>query len=41
MHGKEASLDRLRGKSIDLNFLYANFGGYLAEMDTMEALSKQ
>ncbi|MEN3260861.1 TlpA disulfide reductase family protein [Sodalis endosymbiont of Spalangia cameroni] len=41
MQGKEASLDRWRGKSIYLNFWSANCGGCLAEMDTLETLSKR
>lgn len=41
LQGKEASLDRWRGKSIYLNFWSASCGGCLAEMDSLEALSKQ
>ncbi len=41
LQGKEASLDRWRGKSIYLNFWSADCGGCLAEMDTLEALSEQ
>lgn len=41
LQGKQASLDRWRGKSIYLNFWSAGCGGCLAEMDTLEALSKQ
>lgn len=41
LQGKEASLDRWRGKSIYLNFWSASCGGCLAEMGTLEALSKR
>jgi thiol-disulfide isomerase/thioredoxin len=41
LHGKDASLDSWKGKAVYLNFWSASCGGCLAEMDTLEALSKQ
>ncbi|OZI15469.1 thioredoxin [Sodalis-like symbiont of Philaenus spumarius] len=41
LQGKEAHLERWRGKGVYLNFWSAGCGGCLAEMDTLEALSKQ
>ena len=41
LHGKDASLDSWKGKGIYLNFWSASCGGCLAEMDTLQALSKQ
>lgn len=41
LHGKDASLDSWKGKGVYLNFWSASCGGCLAEMDTLQALSKQ
>ncbi|MBV8872548.1 MAG: TlpA family protein disulfide reductase [Metakosakonia sp.] len=41
LHGKDASLESWKGKGIYLNFWSASCGGCLAEMDTLQALSKQ
>lgn len=41
LQGKDASLDNWKGKGIYLNFWSASCGGCLAEMDTLQALSKQ
>ncbi|XWJ92494.1 TlpA family protein disulfide reductase [Phytobacter ursingii] len=41
LHGRDASLDSWKGKGVYLNFWSASCGGCLAEMDTLQALSKQ
>ncbi|WP_058910065.1 TlpA family protein disulfide reductase [Entomohabitans teleogrylli] len=41
LRGQEASLQRWQGKGVYLNFWSANCGGCLAEMDSLETLSKQ
>ncbi|MEN0628342.1 TlpA disulfide reductase family protein [Phytobacter ursingii] len=41
LHGRDASLDSWKGKGVYLNFWSASCGGCLAEMDTLQTLSKQ
>ncbi|HEA7414272.1 TPA: TlpA family protein disulfide reductase, partial [Escherichia coli] len=41
LQGQESGLERWQGKAVYLNFWSAGCGGCLAEMDTLEALSKK
>ncbi|EHR8837288.1 TlpA family protein disulfide reductase [Shigella flexneri] len=41
LQGNEAALSHWQGKGVYLNFWSANCGGCLAEMDTLEAMSKK
>lgn len=41
LQGRESGLERWQGKAVYLNFWSADCGGCLAEMDTLEALSKK
>ena len=41
LQGKDASLESWKGKGVYLNFWSSGCGGCLAEMDTLQALSKQ
>lgn len=41
MFGKDVSLESWKGKGIYLNFWSSSCGGCLAEMDTLQALSKK
>lgn len=41
LQGQESGLERWQGKAVYLNFWSAGWGGCLAEMDTLEALSKK
>ena len=41
LQGKDVSLESWKGKGVYLNFWSSGCGGCLAEMDTLQALSKQ
>lgn len=41
MYGKDVSLDSWKGKGVYLNFWSSGCGGCLAEMDSLQALSKE